>query len=126
MNSCCEIFDENASDDADAKIVQTTVEYAKSKNVTVIGEDTYQLVLLYYHVDLKSCTIYFRTDPKQSTIRMNVWNIQETEQDMWEQMCSLLRFIDATNGCDTTSRMFGIGKEAAYKKFQSSVYIQDS
>lgn len=39
--------------------------------------------------------------------------------------CSLLPFIHAISGCDTTSRMFGIGKGAAYKKFKSSVYIQD-
>lgn len=33
-----------ASDDADVKIVQTAVENAKSKTVTVIGEDTDLLV----------------------------------------------------------------------------------
>lgn len=33
-----------ASNDADVEIVQTAVEYAKSKKVTVIGEDTYLLV----------------------------------------------------------------------------------
>lgn len=33
-----------ASDDADVEIVQTAVEYAKSKKVTVIGEDTDLLV----------------------------------------------------------------------------------
>lgn len=34
----------HASDDADVEIVQTAVEYAKSKKVTVIGEDTDLLV----------------------------------------------------------------------------------
>lgn len=43
----------HASDDADVKIVQTAVEYAKSKKVTVIGEETDLLVLLCYHVDWK-------------------------------------------------------------------------
>lgn len=115
----------HASDDADVKIVQTAVEYAKSKTVTVIGEDTDLLVLLCFHVDLKSYMIYFRTEPKQTTKRMRIWNIQKTKQDMGEQMCSLLPFIHAISGCDTTFRMFGIGMGAAYKKFKSSVYIQD-
>lgn len=110
----------HASNDADVKIVQTAVEYAKSKKVTVIGEDRDLLVLLCFHVDLKSYTIYFRTEPKQTTKRMRIWNIQKTKQDMHmgEQMCSLLPF-------NTTFRMFGIGMGAAYKKFKSSVYIQD-
>lgn len=85
----------HASDDADVKIVQTAVEYAKSKTVTFIGEDTDLLVLLCFHVDLKSYMIYFRTEPKQTTKRMRIWNIQKTKQDMGEQMCSLLPFIHA-------------------------------
>lgn len=78
-----------------------------------------------FHVDLKSYTIYFRTEPKQTTKRMRIWNIQKTKQDMGEQLCSLLPFIHAISGCDTTFRMFGIGMGAAYKKFKSSIYIQD-
>lgn len=58
---------------------------------------------------------------------MRIWNIQKTKQDIGELMCSLLPFIliHAISVCDTTSRMFGIGKRAAYKKFKSSVYIKD-
>lgn len=111
----------HASDDADVKIVQTAVEYAKSKKVTVIGEDSDLLVLLCFHVDLKLYTIYFPTEPKQTTKRMRIWNIQKTKQDMGKQMCSLLPFIHAISGCDATFRMFGIGMGDAYKKFKSSV-----
>jgi hypothetical protein len=46
------------SDDADVKIVQTAVECAKSRKVTVIWEDTDLLVLLRYHIDLNSCSVY--------------------------------------------------------------------
>lgn len=58
---------------------------------------------------------------------MRIWNIQKTKQDIGELMCSLLPFnlIHAISVYDTTSRMFGIGKRAAYKKFKSSVYIKD-
>jgi hypothetical protein len=115
----------HASDDADVKIVLTAVECAKSRKVTVIGEDTDLLVLLCYHVDLNSCAVYFRSEPKQSTMKMKIWNIQRTKQDIGEEMCLLLPFLHAISGCDTTSRLFGVGKGAAYKKFKSSVYVKD-
>lgn len=64
---------------------------------------------------------------KRFTKRMRIWNIQKTKQDIGELMCFLLPFIliHAISVYDTTSRMFGIGKGAAYKKFKSSVYIKD-
>jgi hypothetical protein len=39
-------------------------------------------------------------------------------------MCSLLPLIHAISGCDTTSRMFGVGKGITLKKFEESEFVK--
>ena len=43
-----------------------------------------------------------------------------TKQRIWPDICQHILFLHAVLGCDTTSRLHGIGKGASLKKFQAS------
>ena len=45
-----------------------------------------------------------------------MWDIKKTKVLLGPDACSLLPFIYALTDCDTTSRIYGISKEAALKK----------
>ncbi|CAG2248999.1 unnamed protein product [Mytilus edulis] len=53
-----------------------------------------------------------------------VWNIQKTQQVLGEEVCHQLPFVHAITGCDTTSRLHGIGKPAVLKKIKSDRHLQ--
>ena len=117
-NGCTTI---NAKEDADVLIVQTALELANTCEVVLIGEDTDLLVLLCYHADIHSSRIYFKSESKQAVARkIRVWDITKTKIVLGEEICRLLPALHAMTGCDTTSRLFGIGKGAALKMLISS------
>jgi len=45
-----------------------------------------------------------------------VWDIQATCSVLGSNLCRHLPFLHALLGCDTTSRLFGIGKTVGLKK----------
>ena len=73
------------------------------------------------------CDVYFRPEPTCNTnvTRRRVWNIKKVKQQLGPEVCENLLFIHAFLGCDTTSRIFGLGKGAALKKFISSAYFRE-
>jgi len=107
----------NADGDADLLIAKTGVDYATTGITHVIGEDTDVLVLLCHHAKPGTKGLYFRSE--KSKARYPVWNILLLREKLGEQVCHLLPFIHALCGCDTTSRLFGIGKGTALKKAQT-------
>lgn len=57
---------------------------------------------------------------------MRLWDIQQTQATLGEYVCKILPFLHAITGCDTTSRLFGIGKPVALKKLMASTeYLKD-
>ncbi|KAJ8417704.1 hypothetical protein AAFF_G00225470 [Aldrovandia affinis] len=78
------------------------------------------LILLIYHANLKSHNLFFTPEPKKSTKKPRVWNIKAVKQQLGPSMCTHILFIHAIAGCDTTSRLYGIGKGAPLKKFTTS------
>ena len=66
-NNKCEVH--HAPSDADVLIVQTAIQSAKSHNTVLVGEDTDLLILLCYYADSSSYNIFFRPEPKKSTIK---------------------------------------------------------
>ena len=117
-NGCTTI---NAKEDADVLIVQTALELANTCDVVLIEEDADLLVLLCYHADIHSNRIYFKSESKQAVARqIRVWDITKTKIVLGEEICRLLPALHAMTGCDTTSRLFGIGKGAALKTLISS------
>ncbi|KAJ8398943.1 hypothetical protein AAFF_G00416100 [Aldrovandia affinis] len=110
----------HAPGDADLLIVQKAVESATTTNTVLIGDDTDLLILLIYHANLKSHNLFFTPEPKKSTKKPRVWNIKAVKQQLGPSVCTHILFIHAIAGCDTTSRLYGIGKGAPLKKFTTS------
>ena len=116
----------HAPSDADVLIVQTAVEHSANNEIVVIGEDTDLLVLLLYHAELDKENIYFKSEQKQTAVKKGkIWDISKAKRNLGENICKLLPVIHAFSGCDTTSRIFGIGKGTILKKLRSSIEFQE-
>ena len=79
----------HATGDADLLIVRTVVECAKNGTTTVIGKDTDLLVLLCMHADISQSDIIFRSETKQKTKKMRVWDIKKTKEVLGQESCCL-------------------------------------
>ena len=102
-----------AEGDADLDVVKAAVAMSAYKSTTLIGEDTDLLVLLLYHAAANDCKdLYFRSDKGKP----NVYNIKVLKRLLGDDVCSDLLFIHAFSGCDTTSRIFGVGKKSVVQK----------
>ena len=102
-----------AEGDADVEIVKAAVAMSSYKTTTLIGEDTDLLVLLLHHSSTNGKKLYLRSDKGGPTL---VFDIQVMKQALGNTICCNLLFLHAFTGCDTTSRIFGIGKKSALQK----------
>ena len=84
--------------------------------MVLFGEDTDLLVLLCHHAKQNKKAIYFTSDKHVTTKTHKIWDISNTKSVIGEEICYLVPFIHSMTGCDTTSRLFGIGKQFAQKK----------
>ena len=100
----------NAPGDADVDIVKAAVEASSHHSTTLIGEDTDLLVLLLYYAHIDNKELYFGSDNKSKAIE--VYNINRFKEIRGNDLCSQLLFIHAFTGCETTSRIVGIGKRS--------------
>ena len=119
QNGCQTI---HARGDADVLIVQTAIQAASTSNTVVIGDDTDLLILLCYYTPIDSShKVYFRPEAKTGTHKLpRCWNIQHTKDILGACVSENMLFGHALLGCDTTSRVFGIGKGVALKQLRSS------
>ena len=108
---CCVIHDEA---DADVDIVKAAVTMLSYKSTTLVGEDTDLLILLLYYANDDCKDLYFRSDKDQ--MKPRVYNIKILKQLLGNDVCTDLLFAHAFTGCDTTSRVFGIGKKTVFNK----------
>lgn len=107
----CEVI--NAPGDADVQIVKAAVLSSVTRSTTLIGEDTDLLVLLLHYTQQANKDLYFRSDKANAD---KVYHINELKMVMGEELCSQLLFLHAYTGCDTTSRIFGVGKKSVFHK----------
>jgi hypothetical protein len=113
-----------AQDDADVLVAESAIELSQSHKVTVLAEDTDVLVILLHHAGKAKHKITFMSEKKSIEKKTKHWDIQRTANFLGDNMCQLLPFIHVLTGCDTTSKLFGIGKNQAFKKLKSSQYLQ--
>ena len=113
-----------AEGDADLLIAQTAVTSAKDLKTVLIGEDTDLLVLLCYHVDLHGKDIFLKSETK-SIAKKKVWDMKKTKFVLGQDLCKALPFVHAITGCDTTSRLFGVGKGQALKKATQDLHFKE-
>ena len=101
-----------AEGDADVEIAKAAINMSASRTTTLIGEDTDLLVLLLHHVVVSKCSgLYFRSDKA----KLNVYNIKVLKQVLGGAVCNDLLFVHAFTGCDSVSRIFGIGKQSVFQ-----------
>ena len=104
----CEVI--NAPGDADVQIVKAAVLSSLTRSTTLIGEDTDLLILLLHYMQQANKDLYFRSDKANCD---KLYHINELKIVLGEELCSQLLFLHAYTGCDTTSRIFGVGKKSS-------------
>ena len=102
----CQIF--YASSDADVLIAQKAIESASLQGTVLVGDDTDLLVLLLYHSNPTGKGLFFAPEPMNA--KQRVWDLKQAKRDIGPFVCKHILFLHALLGCDTTSRLFGIGK----------------
>ena len=112
----------HAQGDADLLIVQTALQTAKNNSTVLIGEDTDLLVLALYHFKDEH-DLFFTCEPKDSIAKPDVWNIGAAKHSLAD-VCEGLLVVHAISGCDTTSRIHGVGKAAVLRKYKNSKRFQ--
>ena len=98
-------------------IVDTAITKARGQMTVLIGEDTDLLVLLLYHAKMDAKELFFRPEPRQQDMTVRkLWDMKKTKTVLGRNVTSSILFVHALLGCDTTSRVHGIGKDIALKK----------
>ena len=115
----------HASGDADLLMVQKAVQSAATSTTVLVGEDTDLIALLCYHASLDSHDLFFSPEPKKNTKKLRIWNIRATKEKLGQNICNNILFIYAILGCDTTSRLYGIGKGTSLSKFRASSLFRE-
>ena len=116
----------HAEADADVLVAQTAIESAASNDTVLVGDDTDLLILLCCNSKSTNCELYFRPEPKSNSQRAaRCWNINQVQRVLGDQICDNLLFAHALLGCDTTSRVFGIGKAEALKKLRTNAFLRE-
>jgi len=106
------IYCVNAPADADVMVTKKGIEHAKETVTYVIGEDTDLLVLLCHYAERWMNDLYF----KSSNEGGKCWHINSVAEALGESICCVLPVVHALCGCDTTSRLYAIGKGTALRK----------
>ena len=108
---------DHAKSDADLLIVQTAIAAAASQpnNTTVlVAEDTDILILLCFHTQTNMKNIYLKPEPHYGMKKTpRCWNIAVLKSTLGPEVCDNILFVHALLGCDTTSRIYGLGKGVA-------------
>ena len=115
---------EQSRGDADTLIVMTAVKSAETFDTVVVGDDTNLLVLLCFHAKNVQKALYFRPEPKLNSKKCRIWDIRKTRDVLQETTCENILFAHAISGCDTTSRLHGVGKHLALKKLLNDSEFQ--
>ena len=69
-----------------------------------------------YYCQNANRMIYFRSDTNMKSKEYKVYNINLLKNILGDDVCSQLLFLHAFTGCDSTSRIFNIGKKPVFRK----------
>ena len=106
-------------------IVDTAITKARGQMTVLIGEDTDLLVLLLYHAEMDAKELFFRPEPRQRDMTVRkLWDMKKTKTVLGRNVTSSILFVHALLGCDTTSRVHGIGKGIALKKAKTNAQFR--
>ena len=91
-------------------IVKATVERTRHCTTTLVGVDTDLPILLLHYSRTDNEIIYFRSDANKQSKEHRVYNINLLKETLGDDVCNELLFIHVYSGCDSNSRIYGIGK----------------
>ena len=109
----------HARADADLLIVQEAISASQWKDTVLVGDDTDLLVLLLHHAHTSGRALFLRPESKPTSKKSRIWNIRKSKEELGPAVCSRLLFVHALLGCDTTSRLYGIGKQVGLSKIHT-------
>ena len=111
---------EHAEEDADLLIAQTVVQSAATKNTVLVADDTDLVILLCYYADPDGFDLFMQCLTRGTTKKNRIWDIKVTQSELGADIFNNILVIHATFGCDTTSRLYALGKG-----FTSSALFRD-
>ena len=94
-------------------------------DTALVGDDTYLLILLCYDAELDVFDRFFQPEPRANSSKRRSWNVKSVKEKLGQEICRHILFIHAISGCDTTSRIYGIGKGLPLKKFVSDTHFRE-
>ena len=121
-----ECLTEHAEEDADLIFAQTAVQSAATKNTVLMADDTDLVILLCYYAEPDGFDLFMQFSTRGTTKKNRLlWDIKVTQSELGAYICNNILFIHAIFGCDTTSRLYGLGKGLSLKRFTSSALFRD-
>ena len=105
--------------------VQTGVQSAATKNTVLVADDTDLIILLCYYADPDGFDMCMQCSTRGTTKKNRIWDIKVNQCELGADICNNILFIHAILGCDTTSRLYGLGKGLSLKRFTSSPLFRD-
>ena len=108
--------------DADRTIAMKGIEVPRERKfATVIADDTDILVMLVHMWDQTMDDLFLRHEARKSIKKdLEIISIKNVASSLPSHVKENLLFIRAWGGCDTTSALFGQGKTAVLKFFESN------
>ena len=117
----CTVFHDTG--DANCLIVKKAMESAAENNVVLVGDDTDLLILLLHQQYEGKHDVFFAPEPKKNS-KARFWDVKDVKESLGSFICKHILFIHAMLGCDSTSRVFGLGKGVLLKKIRSNLHLQ--
>ena len=114
----------HARGDADVLIVDTAIAASSGKDTVVIADDTDILALLIYNGQKARHSLWFQPNQKKDSKKgQRCWYISATSEHLGNLVCDNILFLHSILGCDTTSRLYGIGKCAAVVRIKNDEFF---
>ena len=108
-----------AETDADTLIVSEAVTLGTERNVVLVGNDTDLLVLMLHHWNNTTTSAHMIMQNGKTT---HILDIAETQRQLDQDVLNHVLFAHALGGCDSTSRLFGIGKLTPVRKLKALAF----
>ena len=91
-----------------------------------LGEDTDLIVLLVYWYDISKHQLLMRSDVNRTRgVKANIeYDIRAIRTSLHDDVVKCLFMLHAFTGCDTTSRIFSIGKQTVLKRLISDAQFR--
>ena len=98
---------------------------AATKNTVLVADDTDLVILLCYYADPDGFDLSVQCSTGGTTKKNRIWDIKVTQSELGADICNNILFIHAVLGCDTTSRLYCLGKGLLLKRFTFRALFRD-